>query len=112
MLRRVFGVLAATAFWTIIVSVLWVLLLRVVPPPVTWVMARESGPGAEVPDGAFQRKWVPMEKIASGMPLAVVASEDQRFHTHHGFEWEAIQRAMKRNERTKGKKVRGGSTIS
>lgn len=112
MLRRIFGVLAATIFWTILVSVLWVLLLRVVPPPVTWVMARESGPLADVPRGAFQRSWVPMEKIASGMPLAVMASEDQRFPVHTGFEWKAMQKAMERNERSKGKKVRGGSTIT
>ena len=43
--------------------------------------------------------------------LAVIASEDQLFYQHNGFDWERIEAAMKHNER-KPKKIRGGSTIS
>lgn len=44
------------------------------------------------------------------MQLAVIASEDQRFTTHYGFDWDAIQSALQHNQR--GKRIRGGSTIS
>jgi monofunctional biosynthetic peptidoglycan transglycosylase len=43
--------------------------------------------------------------------LAVMASEDQNFYKHSGFDWEQIQAAMKHNER-RPNKIRGGSTIS
>lgn len=46
------------------------------------------------------------------MTLAVVASEDNRFLEHHGFDLEAIEKALDYNQKKKGKKVRGASTIS
>lgn len=54
--------------------------------------------------------WVSLEKISPHMPVAVMASEDQRFLLHHGFDFDAIQKAAKRNK-TSGKKY-GASTIS
>ena len=45
------------------------------------------------------------------MPVAVIASEDQRFLTHHGFDYQAIEQAAKDNLNGK-KRMRGGSTIS
>ena len=113
-LRSMFRWSMAIAFWSIVVSVLWVGLLAVVPPPVTWVMAREAGrhadEGGKVPP--FRRQWVPLEAMARAMPLAVIASEDQRFFHHHGFEWGAIERALERNERRGNKRIKGASTIS
>ena len=46
------------------------------------------------------------------MPLAVVTAEDQKFAEHFGFDLEAIEKAVKYNEKHKGKKVKGASTIS
>jgi len=46
------------------------------------------------------------------MPRAVIASEDQKFEEHLGFDFEAIKKANRYNERHKGKKVKGASTIS
>jgi monofunctional biosynthetic peptidoglycan transglycosylase len=54
--------------------------------------------------------WEPLENISTNMQKAVIASEDGNFLTHHGFDFDAIQKAMKDNE--KGKKLKGGSTIS
>jgi monofunctional biosynthetic peptidoglycan transglycosylase len=45
------------------------------------------------------------------MPKAVMASEDQLFLEHHGFDFDAIQKAIKRNKKA-GKKKFGASTIS
>ena len=54
--------------------------------------------------------WEPLENISTNMQKAVIASEDGNFLKHHGFDFDAIQKAMKDNE--KGKKLKGGSTIS
>jgi monofunctional biosynthetic peptidoglycan transglycosylase len=56
-------------------------------------------------------QWVPYERISSQLKRAVVAAEDAKFVGHEGFDWEAISKAMEKNER-KGKVVSGGSTIS
>ncbi|MBK9422390.1 MAG: monofunctional biosynthetic peptidoglycan transglycosylase [Flavobacteriales bacterium] len=105
MIRRIAGILAATVLWSVVVCVLWVVLLRFVPPPVTWEMADQVGEQ----DG-IARKWVPLDAISPAMPLAVIAAEDQLFFEHHGFDIEAMRKAMDHNERSK--KVRGASTIS
>lgn len=104
LLRFVRHVLVA-GLWVMLVSVLWVLVLRFVDPPITRVMvlqAREQG--------KLERRVVPLEAMAHDLPLAVIASEDQRFMFHNGFSWEAIERAMENNR--KGKRVKGASTIS
>ena len=56
-------------------------------------------------------QWVPYERISAQLKHAVVAAEDAKFVGHEGFDWEAISKAMEKNER-KGKVVSGGSTIS
>lgn len=58
----------------------------------------------------LKHKWVPFDEISKNLPLAVIASEDNRFATHNGFDFEEIQKAMKENEKRKRK--RGASTIS
>ncbi len=54
--------------------------------------------------------WVSLDQISPNMQLAVIAAEDQRFPTHWGFDWNAIEKALEHNE--KSKRIRGGSTIS
>lgn len=99
--------LFATAFWTVVVSVLWVLLLALLDPPVTWVMAEQASE-----QKAFSRTWRDLDEISRDMPLAVMAAEDQKFMDHFGFDVEAIRKAMDFNERKKGRRVKGASTIS
>ena len=55
--------------------------------------------------------WVSLDNISPHLPVAVMASEDQRFLLHHGFDFDAIQKAAKRNRRG-GKRKLGASTIS
>ncbi|MGV9013628.1 MAG: monofunctional biosynthetic peptidoglycan transglycosylase [Flavobacteriales bacterium] len=105
MFRRIAANLAATVLWSVVVCVLWVVVLRFIPPPVTWEMADQ----AAEQDG-ITRNWVPLNAISPAMPLAVIAAEDQLFFEHHGFDIEAMRKAMDHNERSK--KVRGASTIS
>jgi monofunctional biosynthetic peptidoglycan transglycosylase len=106
-LRKVLRILVATGLWSVAVCVLWVLVLRVVPPPVTWLMAQQSGE-----QDAVNRAWVPLSSISRAMPMAVIAAEDQKFFDHHGFDVEAMRKAYAYNVRKKGRRTKGASTLS
>ena len=84
-------------------SVLPVLLFRWVPPPTSAFMLE-----AEIKP--VPQRWVPWAQIAPAARLAVVASEDQKFPDHHGFDVEAIDKAMEYNQTHR--RMRGASTIS
>ena len=63
------------------------------------------------PRARLRHQWVPYERISAHLKRAVVAAEDAKFLDHEGFDWEAIQKAMAKNEQ-RGKVVAGASTIS
>ena len=65
----------------------------------------------ETPGARLRYRWVPYERISEHLKRAVVAAEDARFLDHEGFDWDAIQKALQKNER-RGKVVAGASTIS
>ncbi|HWD22967.1 MAG TPA: monofunctional biosynthetic peptidoglycan transglycosylase [Burkholderiales bacterium] len=67
---------------------------------------REKNPAARL-----RQQWVPYARISNHLKRAVVAAEDARFLDHEGFDWEAIQKAIAKNER-RGRIVVGASTIS
>jgi monofunctional biosynthetic peptidoglycan transglycosylase len=52
------------------------------------------------------------DSVSPYLGQAVIASEDQKFCTHHGFDWESIDKAIKTHERHPKKKLRGASTLS
>jgi monofunctional biosynthetic peptidoglycan transglycosylase len=58
----------------------------------------------------IEKDWVPLNKISENLQLAVVCHEDQNFLEHYGFDFGAIEKAMKENK--KRKIPRGASTIS
>ena len=90
------------AFWFIILSIAWVLLYAVVPPPVTFTMLAD-------PNG-ITKDWTSLNNIDRNMVRAVIAAEDGKFCSHDGFDREAIEQAIERNKQ--GRRLRGGSTIS
>jgi monofunctional biosynthetic peptidoglycan transglycosylase len=61
-------------------------------------------------DAIYSHDWVPLEEISPNLQKAVIASEDGNFLKHSGFDFEAMQKAFKNNQ--KGRKLKGGSTIS
>ena len=63
------------------------------------------------PNASLRRQWVPYDRISVHLKRAVVAAEDAKFLDHEGFDWEAIQKAIARNEK-RGRVVAGASTIS
>ena len=82
-------------------------------PPVTSAFMLEARLAAlESDDSSFHLRhtWVERERIAPSMQLAVIASEDQKFPFHHGFDFDSIQDAMREQEQ--GARSRGASTIS
>ncbi len=92
-------------------SIFMTLLYRFVPVPITPLMViRCMEQLAEGEDLQLQKDWVSIEKISPNMVNAVVASEDNLFMKHWGFDFKAIATAKKKNE--KGKKLYGASTIS
>lgn len=92
-------------------TILAVVLYRYVPVYITPLMViRLVEQHTADEDLKFKHKWVPLENIAHHMPQAVVASEDNLFMTHHGFDFEQIKVAI--NEYRQGRRVRGASTIS
>jgi monofunctional biosynthetic peptidoglycan transglycosylase len=94
-------------------SILIVLLYTFINPPVTPLMlircAQQITNGDDV---VLKKDWVSIEEISPSLPLAVVASEDNLFLDHNGFDFKAIEKARDFNEKKKGKRVRGASTIS
>lgn len=93
------------------ISVLSVLVYRLVPVYVTPLMLIRCG--ESIIDGktpAIHHRWVPLEEMSKYMPVAVIASEDANFLSHHGFDFDAIRSAAK--DMKKGKRRRGASTIS
>ena len=77
----------------LIVPPVWVAIYRVVPPPVTILMVERSLQGK-----GLDHRWRPLDRIAPAMTRAVVASEDARFCSHHGFDIQAIDAALRHNE--------------
>lgn len=58
-----------------------------------------------------EQTWVPYERVSSNLIRAVLAGEDSRFFDHSGFDWEAIEKAIKKDWEEK-RFARGASTVS
>jgi monofunctional glycosyltransferase len=106
------GLLVALAGSFLVLSALAVAALRWINPPYTAFMAdaQMSAWLKHDPHYVFRHAWVDLAQISPNLPLAVVASEDQKFPQHWGFDVEAIEKAYALNQHHH--KVRGASTIS
>ena len=111
MIKRVGRFLLKVLLWFFGISIFLVVVFKFVPVPFTPLMAiRAIETKLDGKEMYSSHDWVPLENIAVNMQKAVIASEDGTFLTHNGFDFIAIEKAMKNNE--KGKKLKGGSTIS
>ncbi|HLZ97883.1 MAG TPA: monofunctional biosynthetic peptidoglycan transglycosylase [Steroidobacteraceae bacterium] len=106
--RAVFGVVLLFAA----LSVFPVVLFRWINPPYSAFMAEARIAAWTSRDSSyvFRHSWVDLRRISPNLPLAVVASEDQKFPEHWGFDVESIERAYALNQHSH--RVRGASTIS
>ena len=103
--RRIFGWIVKLVVAFFVISILWVLAYRFVPPPITATMLGDVFTGR-----GLHKDWMPISQIDRDMVRAAIAAEDSKFCQHDGFDLEAIEDAMKRN--ASGGRIRGGSTIS
>ncbi len=109
------GIIGRIFKWMVVAffgsTILAVVALRFIPVYFTPLMfircAQQISKGEEI---KLKHHWVPLSDISRHLPVAVMASEDQRFLLHHGFDYNAIEQAAMSN--LKGGKKRGGSTIS
>ncbi|HMD72492.1 MAG TPA: monofunctional biosynthetic peptidoglycan transglycosylase [Steroidobacteraceae bacterium] len=115
--RKTWGVrLLRTLLWLaaglLAASVGSVVLLRWVDPPFSAFMAETTLHAWITRDRSyeFRHRWVDLTQISPNLALAVVASEDQKFPDHWGFDVEAIEKAYSLNQHRH--RVRGASTIS
>ena len=94
-------------------TILSVVAFRFLPVVVTPLMVirvvQQAKEGREL---KMSHDWVSLEEISPSLPVAVIASEDGKFLGHHGFDFEAIQHAAKRNLEHPEKRKLGASTIS
>jgi len=93
-----------------ILSIVWITIHKWVPVYFTPLMVKRSIEFASDKDFKTTRKWVSIEDISHPMVMATIASEDNLFDQHNGFDWKEIEKAIEENR--SGKRVRGASTIS
>jgi monofunctional biosynthetic peptidoglycan transglycosylase len=110
-LGKIFRIIWKTCLLFVILSITSVVVYKWVLVPITPLMVirciEQKSEGKEI---MMKHDWVSLQKISPQLQLAVVCSEDQNYLKHSGFDFGAIQKALKENER--GKRVRGGSTIT
>jgi monofunctional biosynthetic peptidoglycan transglycosylase len=108
-MKKFIRTLAKIILGSVLASILLVIIYRFVPVPLTPLMVIKY---FELEESPIEKEWKPLEEISKNLPLAVITSEDQKFDEHFGFDVQAIEKAAKYNEKHKGRKVKGASTIS
>lgn len=100
-----------TVLYFFAISIGLVVVFKFIPIPFTLTMAaNQLGAVADGKEATLYYEWKSIENISPELAIAVVASEDQLFPEHHGFDIEAIQSVL--DAKGKKKKMRGASTIS
>ena len=116
-MKRITRFIKKTLKWIVVAffasTILSVVALRFLPVYVTPLMFIRCY--QQLKDGKdlkWRHTWVPLTKISPSLPVAVIASEDAKFLSHHGFDYQAIEHAAKRNREHPEKRKLGASTIS
>lgn len=112
--RRIAKWLALAALACVLLTALPVIAMRWIDPWTSAFMldARKDALLARDFDYRNRYEWRDLEQISPHLAVAVLAAEDQLFPFHAGFDFKSIREAVRANERNRGKRVRGASTIS
>lgn len=109
MLRRLLLFAFKISIYFLVISIVWVVVLKFVPVWVTpFMISRKIDAFRADEDTEIHKDWESYDNISKEVALAVVASEDQNFPNHWGFDFDEIYDAMTE----KRKRARGASTIS
>ena len=105
-MKKILRIISCLLLTAILLPVCLVALYRYIPVPVTPLMLTRN-----IDEGTpINYTWTPIEKISPNLVQAVVASEDNLFMEHNGFDFKQIEIA--RREAEAGKRLRGASTIT
>lgn len=109
--KKLWKICLKVCLWFFIVSIFSVIIFRWVPIYITPLMViRMVESKMDDKELVFEKTWKPLEEISPHLQLAVVCSEDQNYLKHNGFDFGAIEKAIKHNKTHKRK--RGASTIT
>lgn len=110
-LKKFWNIIRKVAIWFFAITFIWVLLLRFINPPITYLMVQRGFERkAEGKEWQVEKSWVNIEDLSNNLKRATLAGEDANFINHWGFDFKAMGKALEKNQN--GKKLRGGSTIS
>ncbi|MFN9494458.1 MAG: monofunctional biosynthetic peptidoglycan transglycosylase [Sphingobacteriales bacterium] len=101
-----FRILKKIFLYLFISQFLYIILLKWMDPPITLTQL-----GSVLTGDGFKRDYINYDEMSPNIKLAVMASEDQVFPDHNGFDFKSIKKAMAYNEKKPGR-IRGASTIS
>ncbi|HTG54929.1 MAG TPA: transglycosylase domain-containing protein, partial [Niabella sp.] len=105
-IKRIWRWIKRTFVVLFIAQLLYIVALKWINPPITITQLVSL-----IQEHGLEKEYVPLSQMSVNAGLAVIASEDQLFPDHNGFDWKSIQKALDYNQRKPGR-VRGGSTIS
>jgi monofunctional biosynthetic peptidoglycan transglycosylase len=110
--RRLLKIAGAAALGLLLLTAIPVLVLRWLHPLTTAFMLEARADAALAGQHGYRQdyRWVSLEQISPHAAIAVIASEDQLFPFHAGFDFDSIREAVRASEH--GKRLRGASTIS
>ena len=94
----------------LLLTTMEVLAFRWLPVPRTILMVMRNKEFKEDKNYQFRQSWMPLSGISPNIVKSVIASEDNLFYQHKGFDWKEINTAIEQNKQ--GKRLRGASTIS
>src|SRR6195952_2086204 len=101
-LKLILRILKLTVILFLGVTIFWVILYRFVNPPVTWLMiTRGFERKSDGKDWKIDKQWINFDEIADPMKRAAVAAEDATFLENHGFDFNAIEKAIDNNTNKK-----------
>ncbi len=107
MLKKGFRFIGLFMLTAVLLSLVWVIAYKYFNPPVSTLMIYKY---LHEENYTVKNSWVSLEEISPAIPLAIIASEDQLFLKHQGFDIVAIQKAIETNKTSR--RVVGASTIS
>ncbi|SMC46699.1 monofunctional biosynthetic peptidoglycan transglycosylase [Moheibacter sediminis] len=106
-MKKVWKIIKRTFIILFIAQLAYIVILKWVNPPITVTQI-----GSLIEGRGLARDYISYDEMPKSAKLAAIASEDQLFATHNGFDKKSIEKALEFNEKKEGKKVRGASTIS
>lgn len=106
-MRKIWRFFKRTFLILFLAQLVYIVALKWINPPITITQINSLIEG-----NGLKRDYISYHEMPASAKLAVIASEDQLFANHNGFDKKSIEKALEFNDKKKGKKLRGASTIS